>query len=365
MCAAVAGLLLGALGSEALADSPSWWDTGLGDRIPRRRIILTYTSAEYPVWTPDRFLPYVTYVSAEGAPQDWFFDTFLVLAYTAPSGRSLCPGFGTGPATLEDWRSYVDHRLFGGPGYVDERLWAQPGELGHLNEAVRIAGRALGEPNRRVRVLLALPYPHPDAESFGSLEGRPLDLSQQEDRLEALRWYVDYSLRRWVESRFDHLVLGGFYWIHEEVRPGDRALIPEVSALVRRRLLPLFWIPWFDAPGVREWRSLGFHFALHQPNFYFYEVPPERLGEAAEIARRYHMGVELELDRRVLESEEHRLRYRRYLEAGVEFGYIAAGQLGWYDDRALLECSRSGRPEARAIYEETYRFVRGVWRPAP
>jgi hypothetical protein len=318
---------------------------------PRReRIILSYNNADRPLWTAEDLLPYVAYLKPDGSPQGWFFDTFLLLGLNAASGHGLCPGFG-GPSTREDWTWYLEQRLFG----PDHHLAA-------LDRAVGLAQQRLGDRTHRVRVIIAIPYPDPRQTQFGDLEGEPISFATSALRARAVQWYLSQVTSRWTRAHFQHLVLGGFYWIHEEVPTEDEELLPQVAALCRKQLLPLYWIPWFGAQGAGDWARYGFAVALQQPNYFFYDVPPERLKEAAEFARAHGMGVELELDQRILTSPDHRARYRRYLNAGVEFGFQDNPLLAWYEDSALLLSSRSPDPEVRAFYDDTYAFAMGNYR---
>lgn len=337
-------------GWAAVTGSVGWWDTDVRGPFRSCRMILAYNSGGMPLWTADRFRYYVTHVAPNGAPDGWLFDTVLMLALAADSQRGFEPGYGNGPSRGEDWRWYLDQRLFGGSS-----------ELAELERAVAVAGKELGDPRHVVRVVIAVPYPDPRATDFGALDDVPLDFSRTEDRAAAVRWYLRGVARRWTAGHFEHLRLGGFYWLREEVPDSDRALLKQVSRLVAGQLVPFYWIPYFGGSGWDQWRELGFDVAIQQPNYFFYQVPPERLKEAAHFAWDHRMGVEMELDRRVMESEERRSRYLSYLRAGVEQGYQEAGTLAWYDDSALLECARSQDPAARHLYDATYDFIRGVY----
>lgn len=342
----------------ALAACASFLTSGLSSAeakpaARRERIILSYNSANRPPWTAQELLPYVAYVRPDGAPEGWFFDAFLLLGLNAASGRGLCPGFGD-PSTREDWVWYLEQRLFGSGHHLAE-----------LDRAVALAKEQLGDRDHRVRVIIAVPYPDARQMQFGEIGGNPVSFATAAGRARAVQWYLSQVSQRWARAHFRHLVLGGFYWIHEEVPSEDEELIPQVAALVRKQLLPLYWIPWFGARGAGEWWRCGFTIAIQQPNYFFFDVPPERLREAAEFASTHGMGVELELDGRILTSADHRARYRRYLDAGVELGFMGNAILAWYEDSALLRAAHAREPAVRAFYDDTYAFARGQYRPQP
>jgi hypothetical protein len=331
----------------------AWWDTDARGLRPSR-IILLYNSGGMPAWTADRLKYYIAHVAPDGKPDDWFFDTVLVLALTAESQRSFEPNYGSGPAIADDWRQYLDQRLFGGLS-----------EMAELEKAVQQASNQLGEATHTIRVVISIPYPDPRATQFGDFDGRQLDFSHSEDRAAAVRWYLREVSRRWTASHFEHLRLAGFYWVREEAPDQDRALLRLASNLVADQLLPFYWIPYFGSQGGSKWRELGFDIAIQQPNYFFYEVPPQRIEEAAEFAKQHYMGVEMEMDKRVVTSQERRERYLRYLDGGVEHGYLQAGILAWYDDCALLECGQAQDPAIRRVYDQTFRFVTGRYRKEP
>lgn len=316
------------------------------DSLRPERIMLVYNSGTAANLTVDGLLPYVAHRTFAHAIDDWFFDSFLLIALTAPSGRGFCPGYGEGRSQLTDWIDHLDDRLFGGTS-----------DLANLNRAVDLASKVLHDEKHQVRVIIGIPYPDPESRRFGTLAGRELDLSRDGDRERAVAWYIAEISRRWRLAGFPHLRLNGVYWTHEEVREQDRMLVSRAASSAHAYGLRLYWIPWFGAQGAAQWRQLGFDVAVQQPNHYFQDSGPERLREAAAFALSHDMGIEFELDRRVLESEPHRERYMRYLDAGFEHGLRDDSVVAWYDDGALLACAESGGG-ARRIYDSTYGFVR-------
>jgi len=327
-----------------------WWDTDARWRKPAR-IILLYNSGGMPVWSADRLRYYVSHVGTDGKPDDWFFDTVLILALTGESQRSFEPNYGNGPGLADDWKQYLDGRLFGGMS-----------ELAELEKVVDGVGAQIQDRSHTVRVIISIPYPDPRATDFGTLDGKALNFSRDEDRAEAVRWYLRQVSMRWTRSHFEHLRLAGFYWVREEVPAADAGLVKRVSDLSAHQLLPFYWIPYYGSEGGTKWQELGFTVAIQQPNYFFYDVPRERISEAARFAQDHRMGMEFEMDRRVLESPERRERYESYLNGGVDHGYLYSGMLAWYDDCALLECGRSQDPAVRRLYDATYRFVTGKYR---
>ena len=97
----------------------------------------------------------------------------------------------------------------------------------------------------------------------------PEDLSLREDRVKAVRWFLDEALARWKALAPRHLKLWGFYWMNEGISRSDEAIVKATADLVHARGYGLHWIPWFRAPGLEKWRELGIDFAIVQPNYAF------------------------------------------------------------------------------------------------
>ena len=102
-----------------------------------------------------------------------------------------------------------------------------------------------------------------------------------------------------------------------------------------------------------------------QPNYStFADARPSRLAEAAGIARRVGMGVEIELAYAARTDPERRARYRAYLDAGAKYGFMDHSILGYFQSIGLLrEFAVSPDPAIRDLYDQTYRFVKGTYRP--
>ena len=76
------------------------------------------------------------------------------------------------------------------------------------------------------------------------------------------------------------------------------------------------------------------------------------------------MGVELELAYLARTDPERRARYRAYLDAGAKYGFMDHAILGYFQSVGLLrEFAASPDPAIRDLYDQTYRFVKGTYRP--
>jgi hypothetical protein len=323
-----------------------------------RNIVLIYNCAPGHLdWQAADFAPLLTWTSPDGRSTHPFFDAFLVLPLVAPSGRGFCPGFGTGPSNVGDWTTYLDGYLFGGRNHL-KRL-----DLAALEARARLQARRM-----TWKVILTLPYPDPSQHAFGQvdMDGPNLDFTYRKDRLDACVWWIEAVLARWKSAAFQALELVGIYWVHEAVSTTeDKELLPRVASRLHASGLKFFWIPWYNAPGATTWRDYSFDAAMHQPNYFFTTtVPYQRLIDAVTLARNNGLGMELELDERVLTSSEFRQRYRAYLAVDADQGVQRGALTAWYmGASALNQAAASANPEVRAIYDETWAFVAGSGLP--
>ncbi len=239
--------------------------------------------------------------------------------------------------------------------------------VGQLESCVRQAARSLPDKDHRVNLVITIPMPMTAIKDFGAVEpgGRPLDFSRDADRWAAVQWYIRTALERWKKTEAPHVRLAGFYWLDERIQPPTRAVVRQTAGFLHSLGMKFYWIPFFGADGIQEWRQLGIDAAMLQPNYStMANVPPSRLAEAARLARRFQMGVELELPYSARSDPERRARYRAYLDAGAKYGFMDHSILGYFQSVGLLrEFAASSDPAVRDLYDQTYRFVKGTYRP--
>ncbi|MCK9910445.1 DUF4855 domain-containing protein, partial [Microbacteriaceae bacterium K1510] len=110
------------------------------------------------------------------------------------------------------------------------------------------------------------------------------------------------------------------YWYHELIDDGvprERQLIREMASLVHDQSLRYYWIPYFGATGLAEWRELGFDYAFVQPNFYSDKpIPVDRIEATLAVANKYGMGIEVEGDERMVrDMRYYQLYYNQLIAA--------------------------------------------------
>lgn len=338
----------------------SWGDYGPPASLQSgglRDVMLIYGGKDR--WQPEEFLPYVAYLDRKGRPRDWFYNAFLLMMYGgAPSGQTYIDG-----ATDQvDWQFFL------------EELFAPGRELAALDTTVETVARQLRTAPPKVVVLVMIPYPSRQQKNFGDVDGdgMPEDLSAEEDRKQAVAWFLQTFLERWQRQSYRHLKLWGFYWMNEGISEEDEAIVKATAAEVHRRGYRFHWIPYFDAPGMEKWRKLGFDVVVMQPNYAFIapcgdlRIPDEdRLTVAANRCRRLGMGIEIELNEGLFTDPAYRFNLQRYLDHGDETldGYQRGAVRAYYQGTdTVARLCRSSEPALRRLYDDLYRFHKGTYR---
>lgn len=324
-------------------------------RRPVENMLLAYTGMhdDLGTWRQEDFLPMVGYLTQDGYMRDQMFDTILLLPYQ------------TMPATRDSWNQYLND-LF--------RIGRQ---LDALNSAMReynrLRGTLYSTPTKE-NVVLAIPYPTANQKDFGVLPGETKSLSfnpagigeekAYENRKKAVEWYFQELLKRWNKAEYSYLHLDGIYWFHELIEdsaPKERELIRRTASMVHDEALRFYWIPYFGAPGVEEWKSLYFDRAFLQPNYYSDKpVTIERINGVLDAVQKYGMDIEIEGDHRMYNDPKFYQLYYNQLtathKAGMDKNNVHAY---YYGSKTLLNAVRSKDEAIRAIYDDTYKWMRG------
>lgn len=328
-------------------------DNKADDRV--KDMLLVYHGAydDRGSWSKDDFLPMAGYIEPDGSIPDQMFDTMLFLPFPNMT------------ETKADWEKYMDN-LF------------EPGrQLDALNTAMFEMNKrrnSLVLNTKKEKVVLTLPYPSPKVSDWGKLEENgpslsfdPAKVGQEQaykNRLAAITWYKDKLINRWYQSEYKYLKLEGIYWFQElvdDAAPKERELIRNVADMVHYHGFRFYWIPYYGAPGLEEWKNLGFDYAFLQPNYYqANEVPIERVQLTLDVANKYGMGVEIEGDEKFLRDMRLYRTYYNQLIAGHKIGIDKDKIHAYYfGSKNLLMAYRSKEQQARKIYDDTYKWMKG------
>jgi len=326
-------LLLVALSTPLLQQPPSAW-------------ILYYAGNPYQgrsAYTVQDCVRLVAVVDTSGRPTGWLSNGGLFLQILATSGRGLFPRAGSGPAVGADWAQYIDSLL--APG----------GALARLDSAVSLVQQQVGPLGKPYDVVLMIPYPDQAAGSF-NFQGMNYDMHVAARRGDLALAYTRLVQSRFRSAHYHHLALLGFYWFREDIQPADSAVVVAAAAGIHADKLRLFWIPYFRAASRDSWKQFGFDAAWLQPNYFFHrEVAAVRMDSAVTEASTNGLGLEIEFDKRLLQSPLFRDRLEPYLSALETNPALVSRGLAVYEGAgALIELSRGKEMWQRALYA---RFV--------
>lgn len=324
-----------------------------GRRVENMLLAYTGEHGELGTWTKEDFLPMVGYRTVDGYMRDQMFDTILFLPYQ------------TIPATKESWTMYMND-LFGSNKQLDALNQA-------MREYNRLRGTLYTTPTQE-NVVLALPYPNANQTNFGqlnekkpSLSFNPAGIGEEQaylNRKAALEWYFQELMKRWNKEEYAYLKLEGIYWFHELVEdsaPKERQLIRDMGSMVHDEALRYYWIPYFGAPGVSEWKSLYFDKAFLQPSYYSDKpVGIDRIQGVLDVVNKYDMDIEIEGDWKMYNDPKFYQTYYNQLVATHKLGMDKDNVHAYYfGSKTLLESVKSTDPVKRAIYDDTYKWMRG------
>ncbi len=346
--------LIGSVCAAQLPEGLAYLKPGTPEVGGVRDLCLIYHGMKSRVaWTKEALMPYVAYVDEQGRPRDWLFDSFLFIEFATDSGAWLHAYRQDHPqATAEDWVWLADCWFRQDTGLIG------------LEQAVAEVGATLGDPDRKVNVVITMPKAMEQIRQFGPLAGRQevLDFSRAEDQHQAMAWYIERVLGHWQQHNYQHLNLVGCYWLAESIAEADHELVRWAAEYLHARGQKLYWIPYFGASGLHKWQERGIDATMLQPNYFFQKEPElERLPKAARRAGTAGCGIEIEFDARALISEDYRQRFYAYLDAGVKYGWMNEALLGYYEGGRAVKIFAETPGLGRELYEAVYRFVKGSY----
>lgn len=306
-------------------------------------LVLLYQGGQKRLdYTREQIEPYVTWTGGTANGESWLFDGFLFIEFSDGRGKEYAAGYTGNPATKAEW------------SWLLGRNFSSTNALGALEQTVQGCSDRIGRPPVPRKVVLTLPEPIFGQTNWGMLKGRSLDFSKSEDRIAACEWHVEEALARWRKFNARHIQLAGFYWVAEQDHRA-REILPQIGALLRKRGMCFYWIPYWRAGGAADWRKLGFDYAWQQPNHFFHpdKVKDSRLEEATAFARLHGLGLEFEMDSRAIkETVSFRPRFFKYLEVFDRAEVKHSASVAYYEGGgALLQMAGSSDPKVRGMYD--------------
>ncbi len=297
-------------------------------------------------YTVEEALPYVGYIDKDGKMQDTFFDAALFLPYArfTYSANYKC---------ASGWRYYIDNTFEDGKN-VDA-----------FDAAAAKVEKELGK-ECKVKLFFPIfhtaPYYGDFPEKFGDLDGDGVDedVTSLDGKLKVTKWMIDEQIRRFHAKERTNVEFCGFYWFEEDIACDtayEQEVLDFVNGYVHSLGYKYIWIPYYQAPGFNEWKRYGFDAAAMQPNYAFQpNTPVERLYVNAQLAKKYGMCYEMEIN--TADKHYDCDRYKEYLQAGVDKGFMYAIKMYYQSGRAFHDAFISQDPFIRSVYDDTYLFAK-------
>lgn len=254
-----------------------------------------------PDWNKELFTPYIVHEFPDGH-KSWLFDGFLMIdgatngvryeneEYDAYLKRMYTFGEAHFTPADKDMWEWLLHRQLGtydglGCHALDERI----GEL--IPE--------LGQPNYKHQVVMTLPISYQAYIGWGKIDGKNLDFGNLDDKLAAMKWYVDLLLTEWEKADFKNIELAGVYWLRESISDSfhEVSCAKAMTQYAHDKGLQMFWIPYYRAPHFADGKSYGIDMVYHQPNYVFsLDRPREMLENSINDAYENDMGMLIEFE---------------------------------------------------------------------
>jgi len=332
-------------------------DPGSGG-ISNMQLVYTDGYGSLGTWTESDFTPMIASENGSGQPTGWMFDASLFSPYSVTT-------------SVYGWSSWVDN------------LFSPTIDLSALNQSVGSLKQELQDPGFTESVVITIPGLSSDPSNFGATDSvnstLNLDPAQVgattalENKAKAVDWYVQKVLSMWQDAHLNNLRLAGFYWQPESVNeadPNDAELIEATSAIVHDAGMTLFWIPFYGAIDVPQWRQLGFDNVTIQPHVAFdWSINAQaRLESTADQAMYYHTGLEMEQHWDVMSdvtplAQIAQNRYFDYFTGGNVYGYEYDVSKTWYlNSKTLLTAYQDPNPFYHQVYDNSVLFVDGQWK---
>lgn len=289
-------------------------------------------------WDKDHFAPYVSLENEDGT-RDWLFDGFLFLEIHDGT-RGFASGYKNLATRKVEWTNLID------------TYFREGNAIMALNDHIsEVKEKSSSKKFTKRKVVITVPEPIPNQTDWGELNGKAMDFSKQEDRMEAIKWFIDYAIESFNRANPENLVLAGFYWVAEEAT-NSRDLVEHVAQYTNENGRRLYWIPYFNSDGYNEWKELGFDQAFYQPNYFFSEDRPiSQIEKACEDAIKYGMSMEMEFDDRALAQRGWGYRMKDYIRIFDQYEVWDKMEVAYYQGGdAFYKLYHSNNPEDNALY---------------
>lgn len=321
-------------------------DSAIG-KVDIRDMVLIYNGGAHRsvVWNEKMFEPYISIEGKEKGEKRWLFDGFLFLEIHNGT-RGFASGYKPLPARKTEWIGLMN-------GYLKEGR-----SLRALNDCIEKVKPNAPDHGKR-KIVMSLPEPIPNQKDWGDLNGKPMDFSKTDDRINVVKWYIDFLIKEFKKAELENLQLAGFYWLAEEAT-NTRTILKQISEYIKGKGMKFYWIPYFNTDGWKEWKELGFDKAYLQPNHFFTPgIPDSRIDEACKRAKDWGMDMEFEFDDRALTTGGWSNKFYAYLNGFKKNGVFENNDIAYYEGGDGFYKLKNGKAEDQILYNDLADIIAG------
>ena len=306
----------------------------------------------------NQLLPYVAYLDTNGKTKGRMFDSIAFLPVDELSDKTKVERFA-------------------------ETLFGENGTFFALDNAVSQSYSEMGL-SRRFPIFIGLPYINVSEEPFGDIQnnGSESYSSNLRERVEIIKWYVDYCVNTFNSKSYQKIYLAGFYWVNDEIDYSrsnqEEEFFKKSNEYVRNKWLLTVADFSYLSSGFDSWQTNGFNGAVMRPNAAFavsdseYYFNPQMFDEFTQTAMNNHIGIGIETD--VIASYngdnyfEAGRSYERYLYYGYKNGYSEAlcsftqGNGLTFEKFCNADVNTPKGQYLRRLYDQTFNFLNGLYK---
>ena len=299
--------------------------------------------------TVDNWQPYVVHKFNDGH-SEWLFQAFCFEDF-AVDGKKLIhyvKKIDVTYAQKADWELFLN-KLFRNGRLLDA-----------LDRCIEKNKAMLGVPPFKHKVTIGIPMPIKGQHDWGSVDGRRLNFSNDADRLAAIKWYIDLSLKTFAAHHYNNIELDGFYWIEEDMEQ-TKGLAAPISQYIHMLGYRHYWSPYLKASGSNNFAQFGFDVVCTQPGGYAIKATREldRVNQALAKANRLGMGLVMEFAGNILTEQNTFLpRVEKLVDMFESAGVYDNSAIGYYDGANVIHAVATG------IYRNKRKLDEATLRPA-
>ncbi|MBS4172214.1 DUF4855 domain-containing protein [Bacillus sp. FJAT-49736] len=293
------------------------------------------------LWSTTDLKPYQSYL-IDGRTYDRLFQGFIFNPINGREDHYIYPTFANFGelADKEDWKIAL-LRLFENKYNLD--ALARNTKSGFKTD-----------------VWITLPYPNSLQEHFGSVNGRNLNFKNENDREEAIKWWVSRFQKMWNQAAILHesLIFRGFVWQRTSISNNDIELVKKVNAYIHSNGYLSLWLQQYGSCGCPDWKEFGFDASCTHPNFYGNtDHDFSWIANSTVFANHYRLGMQIVFGKGELFKDRHLYDHLNY---GIYNDYMRSSLLVYqFPNQTMAEIYQNHPDQYIALYS----FIKKTYKP--